>query len=255
MSDEAIIATFTEARRSQVPLAALPEAEPPAIDRAFALQQAITRSLGWRQIGWKIGCTSERAQKALNAPGPFPGPLFAERRFEPGARVPTHPLNRRVVEPEVAFAMKRDLPQRGQPYGVDEVLAAVEAIHPVIEIVSPRTPNAFSDPMPWFIVDGAVSDSIVVGPAHRPLDAETLTRLRADVTWNGRAMEGGKGANALGGGHLALAWLANDLNARGLGLREGDIVSTGVITEFFFAALGDRIEARFEHLGQVTMSF
>lgn len=255
MSDEAIVGAFTQARCSQIPLTTLPETAAPALDRAFALQCAITTALDWQQIGWKIGCTSERARKALNAPGPFPGPLFAERRFETGAHVPTHPLNRRVVEPEVAFVMKRSLPQRGKAYGVDEVLAAVESVHPVIEIVSPRTPDGFSDPMPWFVVDGAVSDSIVVGPAHRALDAETLTTLGAEVSWNGRRMEGGVGANALGGGHLALAWLANDLNDKGTGLREGDLVSTGVITEFFFAGLGDRIEARFQHLGAVTMSF
>lgn len=255
MSDEAIITAFAEARRSQIPLAALPEDQAPDIARAYRLQEAIAKRVGWTPMGWKIGCTSERAQKALNAPGPFPGPMFAERRFASGDQVPTHPLNRRVVEPEVAFAMKRGLPPRGAPYSVDEVLAAVEAVHPVIEIVSPRTPNAFADPMPWFIVDCAVNDSIVVGPAHRPLDADTLAGLKAGVTWNGREMEGGTGINALGGGHVALAWVANDLNTRGLGLKEGDLVSTGVITEFFFAALGDRIEARFDRLGTVTMSF
>lgn len=66
---------------------------------------------------------------------------------------------------------------------------------------------------------------------------------------------GGVGANALGGGDIALAWLANHLNQHGLGLKQGDIVSTGVITEFFAASQGDVSEAVFEHLGTVSVRF
>lgn len=255
MSDETIIAAFVEARRTQQALSQLPEPVPPDFNRAFRLQCAITRHLGWTQIGWKIGCTSERAQKALNSPGPFPGPLFAERRFASGDQVPTIASNRRVVEPEVAFTMAKDLPPRGTPYTVGEVLAAVASIHPVIEIVNPRTPNGFADPVAWFIVDGAVDDSIVVGPAHRPLEPDALTALKAGIRWNGREMVGGVGANALGGGHLALTWLANYLNGKDMGLKEGDLISTGVITEFFEAGLGDVAEAEFEGLGKVSVRF
>ena len=68
-------------------------------------------------------------------------------------------------------------------------------------------------------------------------------------------MQGGVGSNALGGGDLALTWLANHLNGHGLGLKEGEIITTGVITEFFLAAQGDDIEVTFEHLGNVTVKF
>jgi 2-oxo-3-hexenedioate decarboxylase len=68
-------------------------------------------------------------------------------------------------------------------------------------------------------------------------------------------MQGGTGANALGGGDLALTWLANHLNGHGLGLKEGEIITTGVITEFFSAAQGDEVEVEFEHLGTVTVRF
>ena len=37
--------------------------------------------------------------------------------------------------------------------------------------------------------------------------------------------------------------------------QEGDIVTTGVITEFFSAKVGDRVEARLEGLGTVKVSF
>ena len=56
-------------------------------------------------------------------------------------------------------------------------------------------------------------------------------------------------------GGRALTWLANHLNAHGLGLKEGKIITTGVITELFCAKLGDDVEVEFEHLGLVTVKF
>jgi 2-keto-4-pentenoate hydratase len=255
MSDTVIFKAFAAARQSQVHLDHLPEASPPTLDRAFALQCAVTRELGWAQIGWKIGCTSERAQKALNADAPFPGTMFSNRVYRSGDHFPTIASNKRVVEPEVAFTMARDLPPRGQAYSLAEVIAATASVHVAIEIVNPRTPNGFADPVPWFIVDGGLNEGIVLGEAKRLLSREQFAALKGTVTWNGVEQTGGIGANALGGGDLALTWLANHLNGHGLGLKEGDIVTTGVITEFFSAALGDVSEASFEHLGTVSVRF
>ena len=255
MSDTSIIEAFTAARRGEQRLAELPEGEPPAMDRAFNLQGAITAALGWTQSGWKIGCTSERARKALNATGPFPGTMFANRMFKSGDHIPTIAANKRVVEPEVAFTMAKSLPPRGRHYSIEEVVAAIASVHAGIEIVNPRTPKGFADPVPWFVVDGGLNDSMVLGEARKPLDRIAYMTLKSSVTWNGTELAGGHGANAMGGGDVALTWLANHLNDHGAMLKEGEVVTTGVITEFFPANLGDRIEARFEGLGTVTLSF
>ena len=90
---------------------------------------------------------------------------------------------------------------------------------------------------------------------RKPLSRAEYSSLRGAVAWNGRAMQGGTGSNALGGGDLALTWLANHLNGHGMGLKTGEIISTGVIPEFFSANLGDHIEVEFEHLGQVSVRF
>lgn len=255
MNDTAIIAAFAAARQSEAPLDHLPEEFPPAMDRAFALQCGVTKELGWEQAGWKIGCTSARAQKALNADGPFPGTMFRNRVYQSGDHVPTIAQNKRVVEPEVCFTMAKSLPPRGHDYSLAEVMAAVESICVAIEVVNPRTPHGFADPVPWFVVDGGLNEGIVLGGQRKPLTREAYAALKGQVMWNGREMQGGIGANALGGGDLALTWLANHLNGHGESLKAGEIITTGVITEFFSAALGDEIEVNFEHLGQVTMKF
>lgn len=255
MSDSQVIAAFAAARKSQSPLSHLPEDVPPDMARAFRLQCAVTAELGWEQAGWKIGCTSERAQKALNAGAPFPGTIFANRVYRSGEAFPTTAENKRVVEPEVCFTMAKGLPPRGRDYTVDEVTAAVAHVCVAIEVVNPRTPRGFGDAVPWFVVDGGLNEGIVLGEARKPLDRVQYASLTGQVWWNGREMQGGVGANALGGGDLALTWLANHLNAHGMGLGEGEIITTGVITEFFSAGLGDDIEVRFEHLGPVTVKF
>lgn len=255
MSDNQVTAAFAAARKAQSPLSHLPEPKAPDYARAFRLQCTVTEELGWDRAGWKIGCTSERAQKALNSPGPFPGTMFANRIYRSGETFPTIAENKRVVEPEVCFTMAKALPPRGQDYTVDEVMAAVAHVCVAIEVVNPRTPKGFGDEVPWFIVDGGLNEGIVLGEARKPLSRAEYAALRGQVWWNGREMQGGVGANALGGGDLALTWLANHLNSHGLGLKEGEIITTGVITEFFSAALGDDIEVRFEHLGDVTVKF
>jgi 2-keto-4-pentenoate hydratase len=255
MSDTQVIAAFAAARKSQSPLSHLPEPETPGLARAFRLQCAVTKELGWEQAGWKIGCTSERAQKALNAQGPFPGTMFTNRVYRSGEMFPTIAENKRVVEPEVCFTLEESLPPRGRDYTVDEVMAAVAHVCVAIEVVNPRTPKGFGDDVPWFIVDGGLNEGIVLGEARKSLSRAQYASLQGHVMWNGRKMQGGVGSNALGGGDLALTWLANHLNGHGLGLKEGEIVTTGVITEFFSAGLGDDIEVQFEHLGDVTVKF
>jgi 2-keto-4-pentenoate hydratase len=255
MSDRDIVTAFAAARKAETPLTQLPEAETPGLKRAFDLQCAITRELGWEQIGWKIGCSSEHVQKALNATGPFPGTMFRHRLYKSGDHFPTRPENLRVVEPEVAFTMAKSLPPRGRAYSRDEVLDAAASVHVAIEVVNPRTPNRFKDPVNWFIVDGGLNEGIVLGEARKLLSRDQFASLKGQVLWNGREMQGGTGSNALGGGDLVLTWIANHLNEHGLGLKEGEIITTGVITEFFAANLGDAIEVNFEHLGQVTLTF
>ncbi len=255
MSDDNVIAAFAAARKSQSPLSRLPEDVPPDMARAFRLQCAVTRELGWEQAGWKIGCTSERAQKALNADGPFPGTIFTNRVYRSGEAFPTIAENKRVVEPEVCFTMEKGLPPRGAAYTVDDVMAAVAHVCVAIEVVNPRTPLGFGDAVPWFVVDGGLNEGIVLGEARKPLSRAQHSSLKGQVWWNGREMQGGVGSNALGGGDLALTWLANHLNGHGMGLQEGEIITTGVITEFFSAGLDDDIEVTFEHLGAVTVKF
>jgi 2-keto-4-pentenoate hydratase len=253
--NQSVAKSLAEGRRSGHKMKAYPGPAPETKEQALDLQQAVYEELGWQPIGWKIACTSRRAQQALKTDGPFPGRLFCERQFSSGQQVPTEADNFRVTEPEIVFRMGRSLPPRARPYDTDEVLAAVDALHPGLEIVNPRLPKGFDDLVGWYIADGALNDAIVIGPPSQPLPRDDYARVEAIAKRNGAVVGTGVGANALAGPDIVLTWLANDLSARGLVLEAGSIVTTGVITEMFSADLGDEITATFAGVGEVSARF
>ncbi len=253
MSHEPTIAALCAARLSGEKLTSYPGTAPKNMGEAFAIQSAVRERIGWKLAGWKIGCTSERAQKALKTAGPFPGPVYTERLFPSGAHVATLPTNSRTTEPEIAFTMASDVPPRENPWTVAEVLAAVATVHPAIEIVNPRLPKGFNDVVEWYVADGGLSHALVLGPGIKPLAQDAYPKITNRVSINGQQKYAGLAANALGGPERALTWLANDLIRKGLHLRSGDVVTTGVITEVFDTNIGDRVEADYDLLGKVTV--
>ena len=253
MSNQAIIDALRNARLSGEKLTSYPGPAPKDMDEAFAIQSAVRNSIGWKHTGWKIGCTSERAQKALHTDGPFPGPVYAERLFASGAHVQTLVTNSRTTEPEIAFTMALDLPKRDQEWTVVEALAAVATVHPSIEIVNPRLPKGFNDVVEWYVADGGLNHALVLGPGVKPLAQGEFAKIANRVSINGEQKYTGLGVNALGGPELALTWLANDLIKKGLFLRAGDVVTTGVITEVFDTKIGDFVEATYDALGTVAV--
>lgn len=253
MSQQAIIDALLNARLSGEKLGTYPGPAPTSMADAFAIQSAIRSSIGWKHAGWKIGCTSERAQKALHTDGPFPGPLYRERLFSSGTHVETLASNSRTTEPEIAFTMARDLPARDRAWSVEEVLDAVATVHPSIEIVNPRLPKGFNDVVEWYVADGGLSHALVLGPGVMPLKRADYARITNRVSLNGVSKYSGIASNALGGPELALTWLANNLIAKGLFLRAGDVVTTGVITEVFDTSIGDHVEATYDLIGKVLV--
>jgi 2-keto-4-pentenoate hydratase len=254
----AVSRTFTinalrEARLSGEKLAHYPGPAPASMAEAFDIQSDVRTSIGWTHVGWKIGCTSERAQKALKADGPFPGPIYRERLFPSGTHVETLASNSRTTEPEIAFTMARDLVARGEAWSVDEVLDGVAMVHPSIEIVNPRLPKGFNDVVEWYVADGGLSHALVLGQGVKPLKRVDYARITNRVSLNGVSKYSGIASNALGGPELALTWLANNLIEKGLFLQAGDVVTTGVITEVFDTSIGDHVEATYDLIGKVSV--
>ena len=99
---------------------------------------AVQAALGDEVFGWKIAATSEAGQKHINVAGPLAGRIMRDTVIADGGTASMKGNAMRVGEPEFCFRMGRDLTPRPAPYSVDEVLAAVDTLHPAIEIPDSR---------------------------------------------------------------------------------------------------------------------
>lgn len=234
-------------------LKALPAALQPA-DRAqaYAIQAEIERISGQALVGWKIAATSIAGQQHIGVDGPLAGRLFQRRVVSPGVTVPlTHNIMR-VAEAEFAFRMAQPLPPRSQLYVVAEVMAAVESLHPAIEIPDSRYHDFARVGAPHLIADNACADWFVLGTASSvPWRTRDLAGHRVAMIRNGAIAREGLGAQVLGDPWVALTWIANEVALYGTGLQAGQVVTTGTCLVPVEIAPGDRLVADFGDVGQV----
>src|SRR5258708_35540229 len=104
----------------------------------YAIQASIEKYSSEPLLGWKIAATSEAGQKHINVDGPMAGRILAETVISDGGTASMAGNEMRVAEPEFAFRMRVDLPARTTPYTVQQVLDAVDTLHPAIEIPESR---------------------------------------------------------------------------------------------------------------------
>ncbi|MDJ0943889.1 MAG: hydratase [Kiloniellales bacterium] len=233
----------------------LPEQLRPAtLDEGYEVQAALLRAWGAVPRGYKIGCTSELAQRALGVAEPFAGRALERGLLESPAVFAPADYIFHFLEPEFAFRLRAALPPRSEPYGRDEVAAAVDLAYPAIEVVTSSYGAAWSEVgAVQLVADNAAHALLVLGPgsaAWRELD---LAAQRVELRIDGDIATEGQGANALGHPLEALTWLANDRARRGGGLLAGEVVSTGVVTGLRDLQPGQRALADFGPLGSVEL--
>jgi 2-keto-4-pentenoate hydratase len=149
--------------------------------------------------------------------------------------------------------MGRDLPPRSDPYDVAEVLAAVDTLHPAIEIPDSRFADFVNVGEAQLIADNACANLFVLGsPARNDWRARDLVEERPTITLRG-ARYTGHGRNVLGDPRVALTWLANELRELGLTLKTGEVVTTGTCHQPLPLQSGDELVADFGDMGQVSV--
>lgn len=249
-------AILIEARETVAQIDALPEdCRPQTAADGYAIQDRVALELGYRVLGWKIGCTAVDQQRALGVTEPFAGRLFAPLVQDSPGIFAASAFVMRGIEVEFAFRTARELPPRPSPYAIDEVAEAVAALHPGIEIVSCRFRNWRSVGSANLIADNGVNGAFVFGPAVEAWRDRDLAAHQATLTINGRQACEGRGEKVLGNPLNALTWLVNHLSERGLGLEADRFVTTGTCLGIHSAEAGDEIIADFGDLGRAQVRF
>ncbi|TXT36430.1 MAG: putative hydratase [Planctomycetota bacterium] len=242
--------TWNEERHTD----AIPESCRPATRAdGYTIQRLIADISGQATVGWKIAATSEAGQKHLQVDGPLAGRLLAKRVHPDGTPIVLGKNQMRVAEAEFAFRLGRDLPPRSQPYELAEVLAAIDTLHPAIEIPDSRYLNFCIVGSPQLIADNACAHHFVLGaPTTADWRAVDLSQQVVRLQLNGAVAREGIGANVLGDPRIAMTWIANELSSQGIGLLVGQVVTTGTSVVPVPIEQGSRLLADFGCFGTVT---
>lgn len=237
-----------EARRSRHWLATLPEdCRPADMSDAYAIQRLVFADLGGAAAAWKVGAGSPDATPAC-------AEIAASTTFEDGAALPASMFNLVGAEAEIAYRLKRDLPLKPEPYSLEEVKAAIESVHPVIEISDTRFVAWASQERPSHVADQLNHGALVVGATSGRLADVNASRQRAMMNVNGVMQADRIGGNPAGDPLRLLTWLANSGSRGAGGLNAGSLITTGSLTGVIFVRPPVNLEAELPGLGTVRVT-
>jgi 2-keto-4-pentenoate hydratase len=226
------------------PIANLGDAAPSTEADVFAIQRGVLKALGGSIGGWK--CATPPGKRTNF------GIMAASGARQSAGR--WRPVNARTIglETEVAFRLARDLPPRGTPYSREEVLDAVAAAFPLLELVQSRYADHKIVAPAEGMADNIAHHGYVVGADVTDWRRHDLPNLAVRQSYGGAMQVAQKGGNPSGDPVLPLVWLANHLHGLGEHLRAGQVVTTGTYTGCIFVPPGQHVEAGFEGFGAVV---
>lgn len=222
---------------------------------AYSIQAELAHLSGQEVVGWKIAATSIAGQKHIGVDGPLAGRLLVNRVLTSGATISLAGNLMCVAEAEFAFRFAQPLPKRDAPYTVAEVLAAVESLHPAIEIPDSRYHDFVRAGGLQMIADDACASWFLLGePTSANWREMNLVTHTVEAYKNDALATTGSGINVLGDPRIALTWIANELSTYGEGLRAGEFVTTGTCITPLPIAAGDQLRFDFGAIGMIEAS-
>ncbi len=236
-----------EARISGPIMGLAEDCRPQNVEAVYAIQDAVASRLG-PILGWKVGAANETAT-------PICAPLLAGTIFDSPATLDPQVFTMRGMESEITFRFGADLPTRDAPYEKDQVLAAIEAAFPAIEINESRyrDPDAV-DPLSK-LADNNLNGALVLGPPWAGWPDLVVAEQPVRMSFDDEVVFDHLGGNKAGDVIRLVVWMANHLSQRGHGLTRGQVITTGSWTGLRPAGPARRVSALFPGVGEVTVVF
>jgi 2-keto-4-pentenoate hydratase len=245
MNPELAAERLATARRG--PPVAWRDIVPPDAAQAYRIQDLTLGRLG-RAGAWKVGAKNADSEPTC-APLPL-GALLASGVQLEGARWPM-----RGIEVEAAVRLSRDL-HCDTPPTRDELARSIDAVMPAIELVETRLADWKDSPPLAQLADLQTHGALVLGAPSpmKPADLD-LTRLDAELSFNGTEVARTHGGNTARDVWRLLGWLAVHCTRRGTPLKAGEVVTTGSCTGMLFAPAGAQVRGAIAGLGVVAVQF
>jgi 2-keto-4-pentenoate hydratase len=225
-----------------------------SLTEAYGVQDRLREALigrGERVAGWKAGFTNKAGQEAYQVSEPVCAFLLASGVLSSGAEIAAARFVKPGVEAEIAFVMKEDL--AGPGVTAARALLAVEGALPALELIDFR--HGGKAVGTDVVADGVYAKAIVLGGVLTPVAGIDLALEGLVYEHSGTTVATATAAEVMGTPLNSLAWIANHLGGRGLGLRAGDVVMTGSVSKILQPKAGDTVRATYTRLGSVSVRF
>ncbi|MEK4026390.1 2-keto-4-pentenoate hydratase [Sporosarcina sp. FSL W7-1283] len=224
------------------------------IEEAYELQDRLLerrlRENKTKNVGVKLGLTSKAKQVMMGVDEAIYGYLHADMLSTEWEPINYSDLIHPKVEPEIAFLLGADL--EGEDVTAEEVIKATKYVAPALEVIDSRYKD-FKFTLVDVIADNCSSIKFVVGSKWISPDSINLGTIGMVMSKNGKVMQTGSSAAVLGHPAEAIAWSVKELSKRGKGLKKGDIILSGAMSEAIAFESGDSVVAQFDGLGSVSM--
>ena len=250
------IKTIINSRKKNLLIPNLENNMPTDVDEAYLFQEEVVKSFNLNSVGWKVGCTTEMAQKFSGMSEPFSGVMFFETTYKSPKLELSLYMNKPIIEPEICFEIKEDIVDIGELYNSTNIKKYIKTIFPVIEIVDTRYEKGWEIKALETISDNGVHSCLIKGEALS--NWESYDRLNSEINLyvDNKFICSGRGSNVLNDPLNSISWLANKLIQRGKLIKAGEIITTGnTLDKPIFAEKNTIISAKFDALGEVTMRY
>ena len=199
--------------------------------------------------GWKIGAAD---------PGntPLHAPILAQEIHPSGVTLAAKEFIGAIIEAEIAFRLRQDLPVADVAHDAVSVARAVERV-PALEIYRSRYREPGAAEEAEQLADCLANGGLIVGVGVG-IGVESVMAGGAMPTWDidlavDDTLKQVRAARHPAGDPLQLVvWLANHLNRCGGLLSAGQVVTTGAL---LLAPIGRSVRGECQGLGSVSASF
>jgi len=226
-------------------------AEPLDLANAYAVQSALLGlryARGEQRTGIKMGFTSRAKMVQMGIDEMIWGRLTDHMQVEDGGSIDFRRFVHPRVEPEIAFLLAADLPEK---VTAPAAVAALAGVAPALEIIDSRYAN-FRFSLTDVVADNSSSSAYVIGPWNDP--RQPLGNLGFVMTIGGAVRQIGSSAAILGNPVRSLVAAARLAAQAGEPLKAGDIVMAGGATAAEALSPGDKVRLEVQRLGTVEFS-
>jgi len=249
-----LLVTLRRERRQQSGLDA--RLVPPDKATAYRIARMVAEELSWEVVGWKIAAMKDGLQRQLRTDSPIYGRVFAPNIVPSPVRLEHARLCSPIPEVEYQARLGADLPPRDKPYTLEEVTDATASLYPGIELAECRfVHDAAFPPLPAVLADGAGSGIVACGDAIADWKLRDIAGQEVTLSCNGILRRKGTAAEALDHPLVPVTWLANELSRTGIGMKAGQLISTGTLTGMLRPRPGETYVADFGPFGTVEATY